>query len=80
MRSIIKELVSLPSNIIKKRHSFYNFKGGTGKTSICFQLSYHLSIMGYKVLVIDADPQAHLSTSLGVMQNNNNLTLFKDLF
>lgn len=46
--------------------SFYNFKGGTGKTSICFQVSSHLSMMGFNVLVIDADPQSHLSNSLGV--------------
>ncbi|MFN9000675.1 MAG: ParA family protein [Holosporales bacterium] len=45
--------------------SFYNFKGGTGKTSICYQVSTHLALMGYDVLLIDADPQAHLSTSLG---------------
>lgn len=45
--------------------SFYNFKGGTGKTSVCFQVSTHLAMMGFKVLVIDGDPQAHLSTSLG---------------
>jgi chromosome partitioning protein len=45
--------------------SFYNFKGGTGKTSLCFQVSSHLAMMGFNVLVIDADPQGHLSTSLG---------------
>lgn len=45
--------------------NFYNFKGGTGKTSICYQVSSHLSLMGFNVLVIDADPQAHLSSTFG---------------
>ncbi|WP_032114110.1 ParA family protein [Candidatus Paracaedibacter symbiosus] len=55
--------------------SFYNFKGGTGKTSICYQVSSHLALMGYDVLVIDADPQGHLSTSLGFDNNHNYPTL-----
>ena len=45
--------------------SFYNFKGGTGKTSLCYQISFHLALIGFRVLVIDADPQGHLSTSYG---------------
>lgn len=55
--------------------SFYNFKGGTGKTSICFQVSSHLAMMGFNVLVIDADPQGHLSTSLGFDNTHSYPTL-----
>lgn len=55
--------------------SFYNFKGGTGKTSICYQVSTHLAVMGFKVLVIDGDPQAHLSSSLGFDNNHEFPTL-----
>ncbi|TDG94535.1 ParA family protein [Cardinium endosymbiont of Culicoides punctatus] len=65
--------------ILKKKFSFYNFKGGVGKTSICFQLSSHIALMGYTVLVIDADPQAHISTSFGFLPDNSYLTLY-DLF
>lgn len=61
--------------IINKKHAFYNFKGGTGKTSLCFQVASHMSLMGYKVLVIDTDPQAHLSVSFG-LTNDDNLTLY----
>lgn len=76
-----REIVSTLSNmdnqkILKKKFSFYNFKGGVGKTSICFQLSSHLALRGHKVLVIDADPQAHLSTSFGFSSDNNYLTLY----
>lgn len=58
--------------------SFYNFKGGTGKTSVCFQVSSHLAMMGFKVLVIDADPQGHLSTSLGI-DNTHSFPTLSDL-
>ena len=54
---------------------FYNFKGGTGKTSVCFQVSTHLALMGFRVLVVDCDPQAHLSTSLGFDSTHENPTL-----
>ncbi len=69
-RKIIKDITNIPRKVIKKKHAFYNFKGGTGKTSLCFQIAHHLSIMGYNVLAIDADPQAHLSTSFGLMSGD----------
>jgi chromosome partitioning protein len=50
----------------KKIHVFLNFKGGTGKTSICYQISSFFALCGFKVLVIDCDPQAHLSYSYGL--------------
>lgn len=41
-------------------------KGGTGKTTMAGNISVCLAMMGYKVLMIDGDPQASLSTMLGV--------------
>lgn len=55
--------------------SFYNFKGGTGKTSVCYQVSCQLALLGYNVLVIDGDPQGHLSNSLGFDDHYNYPTL-----
>ncbi|MBA8667327.1 ParA family protein [Candidatus Jidaibacter acanthamoebae] len=75
VRQAIRALFDLDKKIIKKKHSFYNFKGGTGKTSICFQVACHIALMGFNVLVIDADPQAHLSVSFG-LANDENLTLY----
>jgi chromosome partitioning protein len=43
-----------------------NNKGGVGKTMQAYQLSTHLANEGFKVLVIDLDSQANLSTTLGV--------------
>lgn len=75
-RKIISSLSDKKENINNKRQIFYNFKGGTGKTSVCYQVSSHVALMGYRVLVIDADPQAHLSTSLGFFNDGDNLTLY----
>lgn len=75
-REIIYNIFAKNYVVNKKVLSFYNFKGGTGKTSICFQVSSHLALMGFKVLVIDADPQGHLSTSLGFDNSQPYLTLF----
>lgn len=43
-----------------------NNKGGVGKTMCSFQLVCHLAHQGHKVLVIDFDSQANLSSTLGV--------------
>jgi chromosome partitioning protein len=43
-----------------------NNKGGVGKTMQAYQLSTYLAHMGNKVLVIDLDSQANLSSTLGV--------------
>ncbi len=43
-----------------------NNKGGVGKTMQCYQLSCYLASKGHKVLVIDLDSQANLSSTFGV--------------
>lgn len=42
-----------------------NNKGGVGKTMQCYQLICHLANKGHRVLAIDLDSQANLSTTLG---------------
>lgn len=64
MREIARKFREKSGKSSCKVMAFYNFKGGVGKTSICFEVSTHLALMGYNVLVVDADPQAHLSTAL----------------
>jgi len=41
-------------------------KGGTGKTTTCINLGASLSHMGKSILLIDLDPQASLTLSLGL--------------
>jgi chromosome partitioning protein len=55
---------------------FYNFKGGTGKTSLCYQVSTHLALLGFKVLALDLDPQGHLSHALGLPEDWNGPTIY----
>lgn len=74
-RIIVKSLTENNEQILRKVHVFYNFKGGTGKTSISFQVATHLAILGYNVLVIDCDPQAHLSSALHFQEDNKMSTL-----
>ena len=46
--------------------SFINQKGGTGKTTTCMNVGACLASRGYKVLLIDTDPQGSLTTSAGI--------------
>jgi chromosome partitioning protein len=43
-----------------------NFKGGSAKTTTTLYLAQFLALSGYRVLAIDLDPQASLSSMLGV--------------
>lgn len=43
-----------------------NFKGGSAKTTTCLYLSQYLALLGYRVLAIDLDPQASLTSMLGL--------------
>jgi len=44
-----------------------NQKGGVGKTSTSVNLGAGLARQGQRVLLLDLDPQAHLTYSLGIM-------------
>jgi chromosome partitioning protein len=44
-----------------------NFKGGVGKTTTTMTLAQGLSLRGHRVLVVDCDPQASLTTLFGIL-------------
>lgn len=52
----------VPTTVI----TFFSHAGGVGKTSSCRDIGYELGTLGHKVLAIDLDPQANLTTWLGV--------------
>lgn len=56
-----------------------NQKGGVGKTTTAHVLACGLSKRGFKVIVIDTDPQTNLTFTAGIDPQKSNLDLY-DLF
>ncbi len=54
-------------------------KGGTGKTTICGGIASAISMLGYKVLMIDGDPQASLTGLFGINWADENITHIGEL-
>lgn len=50
---------------------FSNLKGGVGKTSHALHLSHFAAREGFRVLMVDLDPQASLTTAFGLVPGLN---------
>ena len=47
-----------------KTLSFFNNKGGVGKTTLSTNVAYNLALKGYRVLYVDCDPQCNATQLL----------------
>lgn len=58
-------LPNRPANDTAQIIAIANFKGGSGKTTTAIHLVQHFAMRGFKVLAVDLDPQASLSSLFG---------------
>lgn len=57
--------------------AFVNQKGGVGKTTSCQNIGAALAAMGYKVLLVDLDPQGSLTRCCGKLSLSDQGTTFE---
>ncbi len=64
---------------MSKTYALANQKGGVGKTTTAINLGAYLALSGMRVLLIDIDPQANTTSSLGFDKNDLPLSIYDAL-
>jgi chromosome partitioning protein len=62
-----------------KIYALANQKGGVGKTTTAVNLGAYLAVMGKRVLLVDIDPQANATSSLGFDKNRIDASIYDAL-
>ncbi len=57
--------------------TLFNQSGGVGKTTLTMNLGYHLAQRQQKVLLVDMDPQASLTTFMGLEPSELDKTVYE---
>src|SRR3989338_6818447 len=60
-----------------KIFSFFNQKGGVGKTTSVINIATAIAVHGKKVLVIDLDSQGNATSGLGLEKNESESTAYQ---
>ncbi|MER5172907.1 AAA family ATPase [Thioclava kandeliae] len=58
------------------RVAISNFKGGAGKSTVALHMAHAAALDGYRVLLVDFDPQATLTHSMGLTDVSEELTVW----
>lgn len=69
-------LPNRPANKRALRVAVANFKGGAGKSTTALHFAHAAALDGYKVLVVDFDPQATISHAMGLIDVAEELTVW----
>ncbi len=70
----VERAVALSGRAVKRRFSVVNQKGGVGKTTTVFSLAGAFAEIGCRVLAVDLDAQANLTSSFGYDPDTLELT------
>ncbi|QQE13935.1 ParA family protein [Planctomycetota bacterium] len=76
VKPVVKEVKERPRLKSPRVVALMNQKGGVGKTTTAVNLGAALGRMGYRVLLLDLDPQAHLTLYLGVDPEELEATIY----